>query len=86
MKQESTEELLPRDIDLEARSRIMSESQYGQLGLQEVVEMLAQSQTLDEQGDIMHYLVYCYGLDQKIKVQRVSIDVAINERKLIACS
>ncbi|XP_059080504.1 probable phosphorylase b kinase regulatory subunit alpha isoform X1 [Tigriopus californicus] len=79
IKQESTEELQTRDIDLVARSKIMSESQYGQLGLQEVVEMLAQSQTLDEQGDIMHYLVYCYGLDQKIKVQRTGEDVCVRD-------
>ena len=33
--------------------------------------MLAGAQSLDEQGDILHYLVNCYGLEHNIKVSSV---------------
>jgi len=34
----------------------------------ELVQMLAEASSLDEQGDILHYLVICYGLDYRINV------------------
>lgn len=35
--------------------------------------MLAGAQTLDEQGDILHYLVTVYGLDFQIKVSQTDV-------------
>ncbi len=53
-------------------SRLLSESQYTQHEVDELVQMLAEAQSLDEQADILHYLVNAYGLEYKIKVTHVS--------------
>lgn len=58
-------------LDESERQRLISESQYGQHDLDEVVIMLTEVSTLEEQGDIIHFLVKSYGLDQKITLQKV---------------
>ena len=55
------------------RQQLISESQYGQHDLDEVVIMLTEVSTLEEQGDIIHFLVKSYGLDQRITLQKVRL-------------
>ncbi len=59
--------------------RIISESQYGHHEVDELVQMLAEAQSLDEQGDILHYLVVCYGLDHAISLAASRETVTIRE-------
>ena len=63
----------------ETRQRLASESQYGHHEVNELVQMLAEAQSLDEQGDILHYLVNCYGLDYRITVAQGNKTVEIRD-------
>jgi len=41
--------------------------------------MLAEAQSLDEQGDILHYLVICYGLEYRINVANSDETVSVKD-------
>ena len=53
--------------------RLLDSSKYSKFGLEQLVEKLAESDDLEEQTDILHYLVLCFGLKQRITVPNVSI-------------
>ena len=53
--------------------RVLDESQYGQVNIDELVQMLAEATSLDEQGDILHYLVYKVGHDFEIHAVQVRL-------------
>ena len=53
-------------------SRLLETSKFSELSLEQLVEKLAESDDLEEQTDILHYLVLCFGLKQKITVPNVS--------------
>ena len=46
--------------------RLLGKSQYLKFNLEQLVEQLVEAETLEEQTDILHYLVLSYGLKQKI--------------------
>lgn len=77
------EELLDFKVSLEARQRLISQSQYGQHEVDELVQMLAEAQSLDEQGDILHYLVNCYGLEMAINVAQGAPGETVTVRDLL---
>ena len=52
----------PSDV----RERLLGKSPYLHFNLEQLVERLVEAETLEEQTDILHYLVLCYGLKQKI--------------------
>ena len=52
--------------------RLLGKSPYQNLNLEQLVERLVEAETLEEQTDILHYLVLCYGLKQKILLPDVS--------------
>ena len=54
---------------------MLNESQYVQVSIDELVQMLAEATSLDEQGDILHYLVNKYGHDYEIHAVQVGIIV-----------
>ncbi len=58
---------------------MISESQYGHHDVDELVQMLAEAQSLDEQGDILHYLVVCYGLGHTISLAQSGETVSVRE-------
>ena len=71
-RQESFDDHAPNmKLEESERQQLISESQYGQHDLDEVVIMLTEVSTLEEQGDIIHFLVKSYGLDQRITLQKV---------------
>ena len=79
-RQESVdEETLNFQVSYEARQRMISESQYGHHEVDELVQMLAEAESLDEQGDILHYLVVCYGLDHNISLAQSGETVTVRE-------
>jgi len=47
---------------------LLETSKFSELSLEQLVEKLAESDDLEEQTDILHYLVLCFGLKQKITV------------------
>ena len=51
---------------------MLETSKFSELSLEQLVEKLAESDDLEEQTDILHYLVLCFGLKQKITVPNVS--------------
>ena len=53
--------------------RLLGKSPYQHLNLEQLVERLVEAETLEEQTDILHYLVLCYGLKQKILLPDVSL-------------
>ena len=52
--------------------RLLGKSPYLHFNLEQLVEQLVEAETLEEQTDILHYLVLCYGLKQKILLPDVS--------------
>ena len=55
---------LPTSDDV--RDRLLGNSPYFELDLEQLGEKLVEAESLEEQTDILHYLVLCYGLKQKI--------------------
>ena len=55
--------------------RLLGKSPYQNLNLEQLVERLVEAETLEEQTDILHYLVLCYGLKQKILLPDVSFKI-----------
>merc|ERR1719266_2235600 len=55
---------LPTSEDV--RDRLLGNSPYFELDLEQLVEKLVEAESLEQQTDILHYLVLCYGLKQKI--------------------
>ena len=58
--------------------RLLGKSPYQNLNLEQLVERLVEAETLEEQTDILHYLVLCYGLKQKILLPDVSRKIYYN--------
>ena len=52
--------------------RILEQSVYSQHDVVELVSMLVGAPTIEEQADILHYLVLCYGPRYKILAAQVS--------------
>merc|ERR1719266_73012 len=50
----------------DVRDRLLGNSPYFELDLEQLVEKLVEAESLEQQTDILHYLVLCYGLKQKI--------------------
>ena len=55
--------------------RLLGKSPYLHFNLEQLVEQLVEADTLEEQTDILHYLVLCYGLKQKILLPDVSLKI-----------
>merc|ERR1719376_1612696 len=55
-------------VSHEERQRLLESSKYSRYTLEQLVDKLAESEDLEEQTDILHFLVLCYGLRQKIMV------------------
>jgi len=51
--------------------RLLGKSPYLKFNLEQLVEQLVEADTLEEQTDILHYLVISYGLKQKISLPDV---------------
>lgn len=43
--------------------RTQSDSQFENTEMEELLSMLRETESLEEQGDIIHYLVFSHGLD-----------------------
>ena len=63
-------------------SRLLETSEFSELSLEQLVEKLAESDDLEEQTDILHYLVLCFGLKQKITVPNVSFVHVLSQKIL----
>ena len=63
----------------EEREKVLSQSQYGQHEVSSLVTMLIQAPSIEEQADILHYLVLCYGPHHKLYVNQLSKEIAIRD-------
>ena len=61
------------------REKVLSQSQYGQHEVSSLVTMLIQAPSIEEQADILHYLVLCYGPHHKLYVNQLSKEIAIRD-------
>ena len=59
--------------------RILSQSQYSKHDVSELVTMLAEAPTIEEQADILHYLVLCYGPKHKLHVTKLDQEIEIRD-------
>ena len=55
--------------------RILTESPYSKHDVSQLVSMLAEAPSIEEQADILHYLVLCYGPRHKFHVSQVNISI-----------
>lgn len=63
----------------EERERLMSMSPYGNIEIGELVTMLVEARNIDEQVDILHFLVVSHGLDYKIHVKQFGKDIEVRD-------
>lgn len=63
----------------EERQKVLSQSQYGQYDVAALVNMLIQAPTIEEQADILHFLVLCYGPHHKLYVSQLSKEIEIRD-------
>ena len=64
--------------------RILEQSVYSQHDVVELVSMLVGAPTIEEQADILHYLVLCYGPRYKILAAQVRV-IHILRNQLVSC-
>ena len=63
----------------EEREKVLSQSHYGQHEVSSLVTMLIQAPSIEEQADILHYLVLCYGPHHKLYVNQLNKEIAIRD-------
>ena len=63
----------------EEREKVLSQSQYGQHEVAALVTMLIQAPSIEEQADILHYLVLCYGPRHKLYVNQLNKEIEIRD-------
>ena len=51
--------------------RLMNLSPYGHMEMSQLVTMLVEARNIEEQVDILHFLVVTYGVDYTIHVKQV---------------
>lgn len=61
------------------REKLLSESPYSKNDVVQLVNMLAEAPSIEEQADILHYLVLCYGTRHKIHVSQLGKDIEIRD-------
>ena len=65
--------------------RILEQSVYSQHDVVELVSMLVGAPTIEEQADILHYLVLCYGPRYKILAAQVRVIHILRYQFVFVC-
>merc|ERR1719412_3328146 len=63
----------------EEREKVLSQSHYGQHEVSSLVTMLVEAPSIEEQADILHYLVLCYGPRHKFHVSQLDKEIEIRD-------
>ena len=59
--------------------RVLAQSTYAKHDVSELVTMLAEAPSIEEQADILHYLVLCYGPRHKFHVTQLDKEIEIRD-------
>ncbi|CAL8105071.1 unnamed protein product [Orchesella dallaii] len=61
------------------RTRTHSDAQFENTEIEELITMLRETESLEEQGDILHYLVVTHGLDYPTGVDDNNVEVKVKD-------